>query len=276
MSSSFKIGMVPESTAVTATTESSVGFISFCESLWRAWLNATLDLPGLPGTLFDLDAAPEPYLSFGSGRKPLIALTTNPGATMAHQRLEAVRAGSGPLGAAMDYATAARALAAYYERELGGAARNRIAAMRRLASLLDADGVLQVEVSPFHSRSLPKKSALLKTIVGGGWLADYAEHLRTFLRPRPVLLLSAVSTNVLLQPSLTLSPWLQWKASIAGLRLERADFVPLVTKGTKTTAAGLLSLEGNVPKALVLMMGGNHLPAEAGLRVLAAAIAKTC
>lgn len=67
----------------------------------------------------------------------------------------------------------------------------------------------------------------------------------------------------------TRSRWLGWEAALAGLILERAEFVSLVKKGSATTAAALVSLKCGVPKALVLMMGGNHLPAEKGLRLLA-------
>jgi len=72
-----------------------------------------------------------------------------------------------------------------------------------------------------------------------------------------------------------LSPWVAWMAALAGLVPERSEFVRLVAKGAQTTAAALVSLESGAPKALVLMMGGNHLPAEKGLRLLAAALRPT-
>ena len=51
---------------------------------------------------------------------------------------------------------------------------------------------------------------------------------------------------------------------MAGLDTSKALFVPLLEKKGKVTSAALVGqLEGN-PKALVLMMGGNHLPSEAG------------
>ena len=59
---------------------------------------------------------------------------------------------------------------------------------------------------------------------------------------------------------------------MAGLDTSKALFVPLLEKKGKVTSAALVGqLEGN-PKALVLMMGGNHLPSEAGLRTLANAL----
>jgi hypothetical protein len=253
-------------------------FISFCEALWRGWLANTLNVPQfIHDAPFDLDAAPEPYVSFNAGPNPLVALLTNPGYTMDHQRRAAVQVGGGPLSTTVDYSAAARALGPFYERELKGtAAGRRIAALRVLSSWVGYEGVLQVEACPFHSRSLPskKKIALLKTINEGGLLGCYTEHVRAFLRCRPVVVVSAVSSRRSLGPEVveTLSPWLAWEAVLAGLVLERAKFVPLVAKDSKTTAAALVSFAGGVPKALVLMMGGNHLPAEKGLCVLAAAL----
>ena len=79
-------------------------YIAFCEEkLWCAWKQDTLSMP----LRFDRDAAPEPYLYFGTSSNKLVALTTNPGATMRHQRHAAVRAGTGPLREEDRYAEAA-------------------------------------------------------------------------------------------------------------------------------------------------------------------------
>ena len=255
-------------------------FISFCEELWRGWLASTLDLPSFVHTAFDLGAAPEPYVRFGAGRNPLVALLTNPGYTMCHQCRAAVEAGDGPLSSTVEYSAAARALGRFYERELKGAAAARIAALGKLSSMAGLQGVLQVEVCPFHSRSLPRKRTLLRTIDEGGLLGRYAERLEKFLRRRPVVIVSAVSSNRPLGiPAVKRNDWLRRLAKIAGLELDRAKCVRLVLKNTgrntKVTAAAVVSFTGVVPKALVLMMGNNILPAEKGLRVLAEALRPT-
>jgi hypothetical protein len=80
--------------------------IAFSEVLWRDWLEHRLSAsPFIPQT-FDLDAAPEPYIRFGAGNRPLVVLTTNPGYTMPHQRWEYVQRAHGPLRPSMDYASA--------------------------------------------------------------------------------------------------------------------------------------------------------------------------
>jgi hypothetical protein len=205
--------------------------------------------------------------------RTLVALTTNPGATMSHQRRAAVLDGTGPVDRSMTYQVAARELGAFYEANLMGAALRRIAALKTLSALLGLDGVLQVEACPFHSPSLPKKTALLDAIAVDGMLIHYVDHLRTFLRSRPVVIVSAVSSRLSLSGGkATLTPWIAWKAHVAGLATDRAEFVPLVTKDAATTAAALVSFENRTPKALVLMMGGNHLPGEKGLWALANAM----
>lgn len=206
--------------------EISDKFALFCESLWREWLDGTLDTPEFVRTTFNLDAAPEPYISFDAGEEPLVALTTNPGATMPHQRRDAVQAGHGPLSTTIDYATAAKALRDFYKRNLAGTAQNRITALQLLSTLVARDGVLQVEACPFRSRYLPKKDALLQALDTGGLLARYVKHVEGFLRRRPVVIVTAVSSRASLEQECALSPWAKWMAITAGLSLERADFIP--------------------------------------------------
>jgi hypothetical protein len=247
-------------------------YIAYCESLWQSWLAGRLEIPAAIARMFDLNAAPEPYLSFEVGENPLVALTTNPGATMAHQVRGAVLEGGGPVSADQTYASAAQTLASFYERELSGVARRRIVALRSLSQWAGYAGVLQVEASPFHSPRLPGKEALVDAIAAGGLLAAYIQPASAFLAPKPVVVVSAVSTRVPLRAGIGLPRWVRWMSELAGLSLERATFTPLVKKGSLTTSAVLVSRTHGVPKALVLMMGGNHLPAEGGLRVLASMI----
>jgi hypothetical protein len=95
---------------------------NFCETLWRSWLAGTLDVPPSLRRDFDLDAAPEPYLTFGAGARPLVVLTTNPGATMRHQRRSVILRGGGPVVAGARYEAVADTLGAFYAEHLRGAA----------------------------------------------------------------------------------------------------------------------------------------------------------
>ena len=248
-------------------------FPEFCDALWQAWLNETIDASPFVRDHFDLDAAPEPFLLFGTGAAPLVALTTNPGeATMREQHRKAVRAGASPLRPTLDYTEAARALGDFYAEQLTGPARRRIDNLRCLAQWAGYDGVLQVEACPFHSRSLPKTAALRREIEADSLLGRYAEHVRAFLRPRPVVIVAAVSSRQPLRAGMELPWWAAFQANLAGMAPARARFWPLVEKELVTTAGAWVSSEAGAPKALVLMMGGNRLPGERGLRVLADAL----
>ena len=246
-----------------------VGYITFCEDkLWCTWKEQTLSVP----PPFDPEAAPEPYLYFGADTNRLVALTTNPGATMRHQRRAAVQAGTGPLCEKDKYAKAAPKLGDFYETHLTGQAWHRIAKLRRLSSCLGYEGVMQVELIPFHSATLPQKSRLLEEInKEGSLLGHYVELLGKSLRDRPVVGIQAASTQSSFSRKTKLSPWLRRVAEITGLDLNAADFVSLVEKGRKTTAAAWVS-KREPRKALVLMMGTNNLPGDDGLWKLAAAL----
>jgi hypothetical protein len=230
------------SSRIAAFSRMSHDFISFCESLWQDWLAGKLETSSFVSRAFDMDAAPEPYIVFGSVPNALIVLTTNPGKAMPHQRRKAVQAGGGggPLSAVIDYATAAKTLGAFYERQLAGRpAGRRIAAMRALSALVGAEGVVQVEACPFHSWSLPDKMGLLQEIDDGGLLTRYVQQARAFLIPRPVVAISAAPFQMSLGPEVARSRWVVWLSELAGLNLKDADLIPLVTRGEKVTALAL-------------------------------------
>jgi hypothetical protein len=247
-------------------------FGGFCERLWQDWLSASLDVSSFVRDTFDMDAAPEPYLSFKAGPQPLVALTTNPGATMQHQRRAAVKLGAGPLNDGISYATAAQRLGKFYEEQLGGSARRRIAGLTALSDLLGCDGVLQVEACPFHSPSLPKKDDLLRALGTDELLSRYVEQVRAVIRDKPLVAVSAAPSKVSLCPDAVLPRWAEWMAELADVVPNRASFVPLVTKGSKTTCGAFVVRSGNVSKALVLMMGSNQLPGKTALGILADAL----
>ena len=246
-----------------------MSYLDLCEALWRAWVRGEARLSPELGTLFDLDAAPEPYLSFDAGPEPLVVLTTNPGAPMPHQRRSAIRSGRSPASSEMGYSAVARAMADYYRRHLTGAAARRIRGQLELASAAGYDGVLQVECCPWHSPRLPNKGRLVRSLTADQQLSRYVEALKRYLSHRPVLAISAVSSRRPLNPEAGLSPWLQWQRALMGL--EPTDFIPLVRKGSSITSAALVDAR-RTPKALVLMMGGNHLPSIENCKPLIDAI----
>jgi hypothetical protein len=247
-------------------------FLSFCESLWQDWLGGKLEASQFVRRTFDLDAAPEPYVILEPGQKPLVQLLTNPGYTMPHQGRAAVESGSGPLSPVVTYAEVSERLGPFYEKELAHEpAGRRIAAIKKLSALIGTEGVVQVDVCPFHSSSLPHKAELLHEISTdtGFLLKRYVEEVREFLSPRPVVALTAAPTTISLGLEVPLTPWASWLSEIAGLDLASAEFVPLVKKGEKVTVGAFVSSQNGSPKALVQMMGSNNLPRKHCLAILA-------
>lgn len=243
-------------------------FETFTEQLWRSWLDGKLSLSAALAQRFDLEAAPEPYLRFEAGDRPLVALTTNPGGTLPFQRRAVVLSNADVLRGNMTYQEASRVLGQHYRKLLQRKpAGRRIESLLHLASLRSATGVVQVEVCPFHSSSLPKKDTLVSELTRDAWTKQYLDNLRKYLQERPVVIVAAISSRMTLSADLTLSPWLAWKAELAGMEADKPmRFVALVSKHEKVTCAALMSPRGSIPKAIVLMMGSNQLPGTEGLK----------
>jgi hypothetical protein len=257
-------------------------FADYCErSLWRAWLADELQPTGLIRSVFDLRAAPEAYLLFGESEDPLIILTTNPGGVAEHQRRKVVLEGKHLLQPSMTYADAAKALGEFYRASLdkiSSAAQRRIRACFALAKLIaqrrgtrSSLAITRVEACPFHSERLNKRRALA-AIREKGVLAEYQEQLRTFLKDKSVLILCAAGTRVSLQPNTAWSEWTNHLADIAGLVRSRSVHKPILHKQDKVTCATWMVRTNGASKALVMMMGGNHLPGNGGLSELASTI----
>lgn len=223
---------------------------------------------------FDLGAAPEPYLPFNPGSNPLVVVTTNPGATMPHQRRDHILAGQSVATPSMSYAEAAEAFSRLYVEQLTNAAGRRVHTQRALALAAGFTGVLQVECCPLHSPQLPGKSTFVQLLDADPALSEYVQVLRDFLEPQPVLAISAVAPRAdLVQPGLQLSDWLRWQCDLIGLSPSRADLVPLVWKGQQVTGTALVEKQKSAVKAMVLMKGSNNLPAEPGREIMASALA---
>jgi len=260
---------------------------SFCDELWRDWLADRLSPSAFVGGEFDEQSAPEPWLEFRDGPYPLVAVTTNPGGSLEHQRRDRIVNGVGPIKPTQSYQEATDGLGLYYETNLTkrSAARQRINAFVRLAGSAGYEGLVQVEACPFHSADLPDKPALVRAVEHNtnNLLRQYAAHLQGFLHSHDVVGLSAVSPRISLSVSgvfqaFSESIWLPWFAHLIGLDPGRAEHVELAHKvvvgqsSGKITAAAFVETIGKRRKALVLTMGGNRLPGENGLQVLASAI----
>lgn len=252
-----------------------MSYVDLCETWWKRWLEGKCAPSSWVRDAFVLDAAPEPYLVFGEDVDPLCVLTTNPGGAMPHQLRENIESGDSFLSKTMSYAEAARSLASFYVRTLTGTASRRIAAQTEIAAASGFSGVLQVECIPWHSSNLPEKTKILQSIEEDEDLRVYTRRLRAFIARRATIALAAVSPrfDFTTRPR-RLSPWVSWLFEILGVDPDRADSIPLTAKGDRVTSAALVPNATGTPKAIVLMMGGNHFPSRENREPLVQALAR--
>jgi hypothetical protein len=161
-----------------------------------------------------------------------------------------VQQGKGLLNRGMDYAEAARILGPFYKRELSprNPAKHRITKLLQLSTLLGTEGVLQIDVCPFHSPTMPKKLALIRESAQHGLLARYVEAVQGYIAAQSVVVVLAVGTQKSLRSEMKVSPWLAWLTTITGLDLKNASFVRLVSRDAKTTCGAFVSSGSRVMK----------------------------
>jgi hypothetical protein len=253
----------------------SESYRNFCETMWSDWRAKRLSLPPRVSDRFQLDHAPEPYLRFGEGSRPLYALFTNPGIGMSHQRHDVVQAGASCIRPDMSYYEASLALGAFYRSDLPqGAARTRNDALDHLRRLVGKDCIVLFESLPFHSKALPGKHAIPKLVLETQLLRKYISLLTEALKHVSVIALSAVdSSESISAASVVSNSWLSWQANILGLNPPDMTVVPLVPKGSKITSAFLYQKVSNCIRGFVLTMGGNTFPATEGRKKIARAYA---
>lgn len=248
-------------------------YLDSCEHLWRNWVAGDINASPAVTRRFDLDACPEPYLLFGDQERPLVVVTTNPGATMPHQTRAKIEAGRSVVDPSMTYREVARAMADFYVAELTGPARTRILAQRDLAEAAGYTGVLQVECFPWHAKKLPGKNALPRLLEKDEGLSPYVNRLGPVVRSNPSVALSAVWSGADLEAEeLGLSVWLDWLRAFLAIDAQESTRLPLVRNERKVTCTAMVSGD-SPPRALVMMMGGNHFPSERNRAPLVDALA---
>lgn len=101
-------------------------YIAFCNHILSDWKENELSLQDNYG--FDLDALPEPYLTFGKGNNQMCFLTTNPGGVMNFQRRKNHYSPTEE-----PYTDLSIRLGQHYEKVLNGAAKIRIENMYEIS-----------------------------------------------------------------------------------------------------------------------------------------------
>ena len=173
----------------------------------------------------------------------------------------------------MSYRSAALELATHYERNLKSGAKRRLGAMFELKSLMGADSVTQLEVLPFHSKSLPGKLAIRHLVEETPLLSDYVNRLCKAIaqiKNGSVIGLSGVDSSRSISPSsIGRNSWLKWNAEILGIDAAQIQMLKLSQKNGKVTRALLYQRFSEDIRGLILTMGSNSMPDSKGLQKLA-------
>ena len=231
---------------------------SLCEQIYSTWRADKRHFSEFSPE-FDVTHLPEPYFPIRKGNRRLAVLNNNPGGVLefqSHGQIAKEFAGNITYKAVADWLTDKYINGGV---KLNARAKGRNAKVLKIADVLGANGVENLETFFLHSSSF-NKSRFLKKHVKNETAEQYVEALRKYLRRMPVLIVACVgSKKSLSAASLRKSEWLQFQASVAGMALESAEFKPVTRIGAKVTS-GILR-EGE--KIMVCSMGSNNIPVAA-------------
>jgi hypothetical protein len=233
-------------------------FLRASQEVYREWFERRPGASVMRRQLFELEFAPEPYLLFGDLGPCCVFISTNPGASRAFQGHPATTPDS-LFEDITDYASGAAKLGAYYSRpdaDIAPAARGNIAAMKRIGALLGRPRIMQIELIPWHSPSLPNKAAVFSTLERDDRLyAGYAKALRGFLDDAPVVLSWCAGT-----PERRAGAGIEAKARQIGLALPTANLQPLERAATGVSQALLHARTNGRVRGLFVNQGSASMP----------------
>lgn len=236
-------------------------YFNFCQDLYSNWNNCTLNYDPALESFFDLNALPEPYLSFKSLENPLYFLTTNPGGVMEFQKRDNFNY-SDEL-----YSDLAHKLGERYLLNLdkiGTQAVTRIKRMIQLSELVKKSGVIQVEAIPYHSKNFNNKSAFLKCLTDFTLIA-YINHLKDHLTDKPVLSIQAGSPDL---NRIKSNDWILFLCDTMNLDIDKAHMYPIKVKTDGKVTIGMLWDNRN-RKGIIFNNAINSFPGDEGILTIA-------
>jgi hypothetical protein len=225
-----------------------------CQAIYESWLREDQD-PVL-AEHFDTEYLPEPYLDFGDVDGDIcLFLTTNPGGgmnTQLHDGISQLASGTLP----QKYAPLSKIMADFYETsgELKGAPLANIRAMRGIADALGFSRVLQVEMIPWHSATLPKKSKVLQDLKDHPNFQAYAATLRALIDSATVVLSWSGGT-----PDKRGGDGVEFKSAALRLNLDAANMFE-ITRTTKPSQALFWSKQNEKIRGLFVNRAAANLP----------------
>lgn len=181
-------------------------YFEFCDTLLSNWKENKITLEDNYG--FDLNAMPEPYLTFGNGDSKVCFITTNPGQVLDFQKRNSNFSTNGE-----SYTNLSKRLAKLYANQV------RIKKMHEASNKLypSSNGFIQFEISPFHSANFPNKNKFAKDILNAenNLHTEYIDKLTSFLSNKNCISIQGGKPLLERQDQ----PWLILVSKILGVKI---------------------------------------------------------
>jgi hypothetical protein len=192
---------------LNTSSKEEKNYVEFCDTLLANWKENKITLEDNYG--FDLNAMPEPYLTFGNGDSKVCFLTNNPGKVADFQKRNSNFSTDGE-----SYTNLSKRLAKRYANQV------RIKKMHEASNKLfpSSNGFTQFEISPFHSANFPNKNKFAKDILNAenNLHTEYIDKLTSFLNNKNCISIQAGKPLLERQDQ----PWLILVSKILGVKIE--------------------------------------------------------
>lgn len=229
-----------------------------CENTFFQWKNKDQSTWGKLPSFLELDACPEPYLSFGDYKSSNMAfLTTNPGGVMENgiQGYESLI-----LKGINTYQELSAKFVEYYSSaefgRIAGSASSRVRGMFQVAKHLGFIGFTQYEICPFHSVDFKNKEDYVSKIGFNGFLSQYTQLLKEELKGKRVVAIQGVGSPKNINEYTQTSVWLKFIYSLIDLEVE----AKVIQLKDNTGAFKISGIKTNGKKTLTFCQR-NSLPA---------------
>ena len=192
---------------LNTSSKEDKNYVEFCDTLLSNWKENKITLEDNYG--FDLNAMPEPYLTFGNGDSKVCFLTNNPGTVADFQKRNSNFSTDGE-----SYTNLSKRLAKRYAHQ------KRIKKMHDASNKLfpSSNGFTQFEISPFHSAKFPTKNKFAKDILNAenNLYTEYIDKLTSILSKKNCICIQAGKPLLERQDQ----PWLILVSKILGVKIE--------------------------------------------------------
>lgn len=228
-------------------------YVEFCDNLFIKWNQNKLDFEN--NFNFELNAIPEPYLTFGETSEDLFFLTTNPGGVMDFQVKP-----SEFINSDEKFKDLSVRLAKHYEVILKRTPKKRIEDMYSITKMLfpKSYGFTQFEISPFHSTNFPNKERFADYVLNNisNIHRDYIDALTARLKNKNCICIQSGLPDL----SRLNKKWLELISRILSVDKNEWKSISFKIKNGKATTGAFYTKKQEIFKVILFRAGSNAVP----------------